>query len=178
MIHSSKEFIQYGSQAFKELGRPCRMYDFVAENALEMFATGNFSHGYHRLHGPPKHCFRNAALAAQLVPILTYCEGYVSSVIPVLHAWCLSPEGEVVELTLEKPGSDYFGIPFQLSFLVQQLQKNRSYGLLDQWENGNELISGRYPKAMWFEETALARLALAATLKSSRAPATDKKKPR
>jgi hypothetical protein len=47
------------------------------------------------------HCFANAQNAANADPSLTYCEGYYTTGygVPLAHAWCVAPDGEMLELT-------------------------------------------------------------------------------
>lgn len=157
-INTSREFIQFGSQSFRELGQGCPMWDFLAQHGVEMFAHPKLPGKYHEWKGPMKQCFHNAANAAFHEPELIYCEGYASSIIPTLHAWCLDPEGRVLELTWSKPATDYFGIPFKLKFLVQQAIANEEYGLIDQMKNHFALVRGQFPKKDWWERKALTRL--------------------
>ncbi len=98
--------------------------------------------------GIVKECYRNAAqLALQDIGYI-YCEGYVATVFPVLHAWCVSATtGQVIDNTLRKPGAEYFGIAFRRLYLVQQLSKNQYYGLIDDWHNGWPLL--RTPIKRW-----------------------------
>lgn len=68
---------------------------------------------------------------------LTYCEGFVQSVIPVRHAWLIDKEGRVIDPTLRPRLSDdipepaYFGVPFQTKYLINTTLANGYYGLLD-----------------------------------------------
>jgi hypothetical protein len=61
--------------------------------------------------GMPNACFRNAALVA-MTQGLRYIEGYTAAIIPVHHAWCADDEGNVYEVTWDKPGHAYFGVEF------------------------------------------------------------------
>jgi len=134
------------------------MYTFVSDHGIEMFAPARLPKSYRHLKGQLRMCFANAAKAAMDDPSLIYCEGYASSIIPVLHAWCLDPKGRVLELTWPKPGADYFGVPFQLGFVKRQLLLNGSFGLLDQMYNRFALVRGNYKKEEWYNDGALTRL--------------------
>lgn len=75
--------------------------DFVLRHGT--FRPGReLPEAYRHLIGPESCCFANAEAAAQADPSLRYCEGYATSGFgtPILHAWCLAPDGGVVELTL------------------------------------------------------------------------------
>ncbi len=50
---------------------------------------------------------------------LTYCEGYVlirvgEGTADVEHAWCVTAEGRVIDVTLKEAGVSYFGVPYTL----------------------------------------------------------------
>lgn len=51
--------------------------------------------------GQPSQCYINALLAAEDNPELTYCEGvyWTGQSHGRSHAWCLDPDGELVEVT-------------------------------------------------------------------------------
>ena len=92
-------------------------------------------------------CFMNAAKAALMDRCLTYVEGYAAGLIPIIHAWCVTARGEVVEVTWEDGvGVEYYGIPFKKEFLRDELLRNKHYGLIDQWHNKWPLLMGKYPK--------------------------------
>jgi hypothetical protein len=84
--------------------------------------------------GEIKACFRNAALLALDDPKWIYVEGMALGVIPVLHAWCVTKEGEIGETTWPEPGTAYFGIPFTTAYLNSRLRKYQTYGLIDQYQ--------------------------------------------
>lgn len=51
--------------------------------------------------GPNQWCYRNSLDAARANPELRYCEGvYMVGSTATPHAWCLTPDDEVLELTL------------------------------------------------------------------------------
>jgi len=54
------------------------------------------------LRGPFNRCYGNALAAAETDPRLRYCEGVYTTGFghPASHAWCVGPDGGVVELTL------------------------------------------------------------------------------
>lgn len=81
-----------------------------------------------------KECFRNAALSAMEPGTkLIYCEGYAhTGLIPVPHAWLMTPGGAVMDPTWGMDGLEYFGVAVQKSFLRKVTYKASHYGLLDQ----------------------------------------------
>jgi hypothetical protein len=101
--------------------------------------------------GRLKMCFQNATHAALSNPSLTYCEGYAFSIFPVLHAWCVDEHGRVIEVTWPKEfnGADYFGIPFNTRFLMRQLSRTETYGLLDSPADKFALVRGYVAPELW-----------------------------
>jgi hypothetical protein len=74
--------------------------DFILRHG-RYFAPRELPDRYAHLTGPPQACFVNALHAAQADESLTYVEGvYVVTSNATAHAWCIDPEGKVVELTL------------------------------------------------------------------------------
>lgn len=80
-----------------------------------------------------KMCYRNAALLAMSDDSLTYVEGYVTTFgIPLEHAFCVDSEGNVVDPTL-KPDLEhaYYGVPFRMSFVREELIRRKVWGIID-----------------------------------------------
>lgn len=73
---------------------------------------------FEQFRGPGGHCFDNACLAAQACPELRYVEGVYSTgnAHPMPHAWCIDPDGGVVELTAPTTNLERYhnekGLPF------------------------------------------------------------------
>lgn len=81
--------------------------------------------------GPKRNCFGNAMHAAIANPDLIYCEGYANAVIPTMHAWCVDGEGTVWDPTWdEEQGRDYYGIPFNIDFVVAWTMAKGTTGVL------------------------------------------------
>jgi hypothetical protein len=84
-----------------------------------------------------KECFSNSTKMVWRDPSLTYVEGYVTSIIPIHHAWVMRPDGGIIDPTLRvkgrvgPPPQDYFGVPFSTRFLNEYLRTVRTYGILD-----------------------------------------------
>ena len=99
--------------------------------------------------GKRRECFKNAFDLAMSVTGLRYVEGYACGVIPVLHAWCADADGMVVDTTwtggrFRSPlGMEYFGVAFGTEFLFKALAKKKTYGLIDDWEGGWPLLTGK-----------------------------------
>lgn len=78
-----------------------------------------------------KECFANALTLCAALPGLTYVEGYAVSVIPTLHAWCVTADGTVVDPTWDDPERcAYYGIPFDDKFAMHTIVEQGVYGML------------------------------------------------
>jgi hypothetical protein len=51
-----------------------------------------------------------------------------SLVSPVDHAWCVTEDGKVIDVTLKNAGLSYFGVPFTL----EDLEKITAFPALDE----------------------------------------------
>lgn len=88
-------------------------------------------HEYPR--GPAKQCYQNATQLALDWPDLTYVEGLAqggSLLIP--HAWCIDPEGRVVEATWPVPGHAYWGAAYDTEFILLWTLKQKVWGVLQE----------------------------------------------
>ena len=104
--------------------------------------------------GTPKECFANAANLVTSRTDLFYMEGFCmgdSIPLPFHHAWAVDAAHRVIEPTLEDPTKyRYLGVLFPLPVLVEQLLKNKVYGLLDTGRGLNtELMR-------WYDEDSCA----------------------
>jgi hypothetical protein len=98
----------------------------------------------------PGACYRNAYLAVQSNPTLTYVEGLCHmGIIPIEHAWCIDRDGRVVEPTLPE-ASGYYGIPFQWNYVQATALKTKFYGVLSL--TNRDLLSGKVPVYEFLEE--------------------------
>lgn len=93
--------------------------------------------------GPTGQCFRNAAnLALDHRNKYIYVEGYATSLIPVMHAWCVHWQtGEVIDPTwtgefntLRPVAREYYGIAINTNYLCEMLLNRERYGIIDAWE--------------------------------------------
>lgn len=81
-------------------------------------------------------CFQNAANLAVNDSRFTYCEGYAAGVIPLMHAWCIDKDGNVIDPTwADDLGHSYFGVPFKTKYLIHSLLETETYGLIDRYEH-------------------------------------------
>lgn len=67
--------------------------------------------------GTPRCCFQNALVLA-ILHGFAYIEGLavpdIGIPLPALHAWNLTPEGQLVDNTWADPGLAYIGVPFTI----------------------------------------------------------------
>jgi len=84
-------------------------------------------------------CFKNAALLAMEHPELTYVEGFATCVIPMHHAWCVDPDGNVVDSTWRTLGTSYFGIPMSTDYVRETALRTGLYSVFFNMRN-RELI--------------------------------------
>lgn len=150
-INGIKQYLKVTDHWIRTSGQPFTLDGFVLKYGRG-FKWRRSLGAYDFLRGEIRQCYLNAANAAISHPELTYCEGYASSLIPVNHAWCLDPQGRVLELTWEEPGSEYYGIPFKTEFLRRQLLTQKYYGLIDAWQSNWPLLRGKYPKKDWYKK--------------------------
>jgi hypothetical protein len=93
--------------------------------------------------GTPKLCFNNSVSLMCRRPDLTYCEGLALGYIPVVHAWCVTASGEVVDPTWcadaeggFRPmlGTDYFGVAFKREYVLKRRKTmGDRFTLLEDW---------------------------------------------
>jgi hypothetical protein len=92
--------------------------------------------------GKAKACFQNAHELC-MTRDLVYCEGFAASGlgIPIHHAWAVDPAtGGVIDPTwrwqrrqrwVDHPSTwVYLGLPFQRTYAMQHIMRNRHYGIL------------------------------------------------
>ena len=83
--------------------------------------------------GAARQCYYNAGMLALENPELAYVEGFGlrPGLIPVHHAWCLDPDGRVVETTWPfDEAAEYWGIPLRTDFLREQVRNSSTWGIL------------------------------------------------
>lgn len=111
--------------------------------------------------GKKKECFKNSADLVIRDRRYEYFEGYLfREELPILihHAWTVDlSTGLVADPTLrEKEGAEYLGIHFQRDLLIEELMKNKVYGLLDVGIGPNVPLIRRMDPVL-FEEFTKAR---------------------
>lgn len=105
-------------------------YDLIL-NQGRFFPPQPFPKGYRR--GKAQNCYGNSSKLAMFKPGLTYCEGAVlcqfdTLVSHVDHAWCITEDGKVIDVTLKNSGLSYFGVPFA----PEELERISAFPALDE----------------------------------------------
>lgn len=119
-----------------KLGEYISIDDFIYQNGL-YFKPKLLPKGI--IQGRMKECYKNAALLAMEKPNYFYVEGIACGIIPVLHAWCVDKDKNVIDPTWPD-GKEYFGVIIKKEFLFKQTVK-WGFGLIDNWKNGWPLLT-------------------------------------
>jgi len=86
--------------------------------------------------GANKECYRNAFRLATTYPDkYTYCEGFAEADfmpgLPFAHAWVIeNSTGKVIDNTWKTPGTSYYGIAFDTSYVIKTAVKTKVFGLI------------------------------------------------
>ena len=91
-------------------------------------------------------CFKNAYQLLISDEKLRYAEGFawdVDVLLPLQHAWCVDVDGNVIDPTWDN-GESYYGVVFELQYVLDVAQARRKYGVLDASEIGFPLVRGRH----------------------------------
>ena len=104
----------------------------------------------------PKYCYANSIEigARRGFP---YIEGVALNIIPVDHAWNLTPDGKVADATWKNEGRAYFGVELPLDYAFDRVYKNGS-ACLDDWGHRHPLLRKPWePMAMQMTLKSLRR---------------------
>lgn len=114
------------------------MEDLLQQHG-QFWAAGKLPRGVR--YGVPKHCFQNAQDLVDKHPTkYRYVEGLALGVIPVHHAWCVTPDGTVVDPTWRDGAtSTYFGVEIpRETFHAHRTEDNLT--VLDGWDKGWKIL--------------------------------------
>ncbi len=96
--------------------------------------------------GRVKECYKNAYMAA-IENDWSYVEGYaMSEILPVMHAWCLDNEGQVVETTWETAGTEYYGVTLEIMWVTERIAATGMWGVMpNDYLNEYQLLKAGVP---------------------------------
>lgn len=102
--------------------------------------------------GPIKMCYANSYdVACENPEVMVYVEGFASGIMAFNHAWntiSTEPRPNMVDLTLrdehrqelDMPKPSYFGVPFDLDYVTEVIEKKGRMGTIDNWKEGWPLL--------------------------------------
>jgi hypothetical protein len=101
--------------------------------------------------GPIKMCYSTSyEVACENPEVMVYVEGFASGIIPFNHAWntiTTEPKPNMVDLTLrdrfrlaDMPETTYFGVPFNLDYVTEVLERKGVHGTIDNWKDNYPLL--------------------------------------
>ena len=116
----------------------CSVEEFVLKKG-QLFKTTKC------IKGEPKQCFCNSYSYAIKSNDYSYVEGYMLyNSILIQHAWIIDKNNNSIEVTLEEPAEEYFGVKFNLEYLVYIALLRKHYGVLDCPDIKFPLLRGKH----------------------------------
>ena len=96
---------------------------------VDLVTSGKFAG---RFHAQPKACFFNSLKIAKKLEGYQYFEGFATCMIPCEHAWVVSPEGKVIDVTWirffddgdDRVPQDYYGVAVPWKEAMGNREKN------------------------------------------------------
>lgn len=143
-MNTVAEYLKWMAAAVRSIGNDLNGYscleDFVLKHGRQFTRIGHMPKSYKM--GRKKHCFMNAARLSIDAPSLTYVEGYAVSVIPMMHAWCVTKHGTVIDPTWDD-GVDYYGVPIRKDYLLHSMSTSGVYGVIDLWKEKYPILKAK-----------------------------------
>ncbi len=121
-MNATKKYIQDVTAAFAP--NPPLPYELVSTYGIA------WDNAEHIPGGEERMCFKNALHMAEDKGWM-YAEGWATrpGLIPLEHAWCVRPDGSIVDNTWED-GMHYFGLVFDMHMAVNLVLQTGYYGIL------------------------------------------------
>lgn len=140
---------QFDSQ-FPDLPYNC-MEDFVLQEGREFIAAKR-PKGVRKQRD--KLCYQNSLHLMLSNLELIYVEGYAIHLgIPVHHAWCVTPDGVVVDPTWKHPEKGvYIGVPFAWDYISHVITTTGTYGVMENWKEDWPLLSGKVSREIYWDK--------------------------
>jgi len=114
------------------------MEDFVLKKG-QLFKTTKC------IEGEPRQCFCNSYSYAIKNRDCIYVEGYILyNSILIQHAWIVDKDNKGIEVTLEEPAEEYFGVKFNLNYLMHVAFLRGYYGVIDCPDIKFPLLRGKH----------------------------------
>ena len=83
-----------------------------------------------------KQCYMNSYAFADRNPRMIYVEGWCWKENNYFeHAWCIDPDGQVIDPTLRE-ANGYYGIPFRWEYVLATAIKTEVYGIISNSDSG------------------------------------------
>jgi hypothetical protein len=76
-----------------------------------------------------KQCYMNSYALADRNPGMIYVEGWCWKENFFAHAWCIDPDGQVIDPTLRE-ADGYYGIPFRWEYVQATASNTKMYGII------------------------------------------------
>ena len=127
-MNTAKEYVESLKVVMSKNEKAVDLYDFVLERGVEFTSAprpNKLPNGIDPRRFKLKECFYNAQLLA-LQYNYTYFEGFATSIIPTEHAWVLTHDNVLLDLTWDKVRNgnetfDYFGVKIPSEFIEEHM---------------------------------------------------------
>ena len=114
--------------------------DFVLQHG-RLFVPGPWPKGVRQMAA--QQCFDNAFRVARRRGLI-YVEGFGIGAFgfPFPHGWCVTDDGIVLDPTWDD-GREYFGVPFDMNFVIRTRRTIKTHSMLDNPDQGFPLLRSR-----------------------------------
>lgn len=128
--NSARQYVSALKTLMQPHGNQSEFYNFVLEHGVEFKSRprpAELPGDLESCDYKTRECFYNAQVLA-LTRGYRYFEGYATSIIPTEHAWVVTDEGVLLDLTWDKIDSnelDYFGVEIPHRFIAEQMAETK-----------------------------------------------------